>query len=100
MHEVRIPELQDDQTLVELTTATICGSNRHSVLGREGVGTVLVIRNPNSQVGQRVVFTVTAPYMESDRCRNGMTGERRNLKTVTRFLMTAGHCTYINKQLT
>ncbi|MDO5028973.1 MAG: zinc-binding dehydrogenase [Corynebacterium sp.] len=91
IHDIPIPELQDGETLVELTTATICGSDRHTVLGRrsapcpsilghEGVGIVRATRNPKLQVGQRVVFSVTAPCMECDRCVKGMTAKCRNLK--------------------
>lgn len=91
MHEVPIPDLQDGETLVELTTATICGSDRHTVLGRrsapcpsilghEGVGIVRATRNPELQVGQRVIFSVAAPCMECDRCKRGMTAKCRHLK--------------------
>lgn len=91
LHEVPIPDLQDGETLVELTIATICGSDRHTVLGRrsapcpsilghEGVGIVRATRNPDLQVGQRVVFSVTAPCMECDRCERGMTAKCRTLK--------------------
>ncbi|MCT1548290.1 MULTISPECIES: zinc-binding dehydrogenase [Corynebacterium] len=91
MQEVPIPALQEGETLVEITTATICGSDRHTVLGRrsapcpsvlghEGVGVVRATRNPDLQVGQRVVFSVTAPCMECDRCERGMTAKCRNLK--------------------
>ena len=91
MQEVPIPALQEGETLVEITTATICGSDRHtvfgrrsapcpSVLGHEGVGVVHATRNPDLQVGQRVVFSVTAPCMECDRCERGMTAKCRNLK--------------------
>lgn len=91
MQEVRIPALQEGETLVEITTATICGSDRHTVLGRrsapcpsvlghEGVGIVRATRNPDLRVGQRVVFSVTAPCMECDRCERGMTAKCRNLK--------------------
>lgn len=91
MQEVPIPALQDGETLVEITTATICGSDRHTVLGRrsapcpsvlghEGVGIVRATRNPDLQAGQRVVFSVTSPCMECDRCERGMTAKCRNLK--------------------
>ncbi|WP_288818776.1 alcohol dehydrogenase catalytic domain-containing protein [uncultured Corynebacterium sp.] len=91
IHEVPIPDLQDGEALVELTTATICGSDRHTVLGRrstpcpsilghERVGVVRATRNPDLQVGQRVVFSVTAPCMKCDRCECGMTAKCRNLK--------------------
>ncbi|WP_246817693.1 MULTISPECIES: alcohol dehydrogenase catalytic domain-containing protein [unclassified Corynebacterium] len=83
--------MQEGETLVEITTATICGSDRHTVLGRrsapcpsvlghEGVGVVRATRNPDLQVGQRVVFSVTAPCMECDRCRKGMTAKCRKFK--------------------
>ncbi len=91
MQEVPIPALQEGETLVEITTATICGSDRHTVLGRrsapcpsvlghEGVGIVRDTRNPDLRVGQRVVFSVTAPCLECDRCERGMTAKCRNLK--------------------
>ncbi|WP_256890775.1 alcohol dehydrogenase catalytic domain-containing protein [Corynebacterium amycolatum] len=91
IQEVPIPDLQNGETLVELTTATICGSDRHTVLGRrntpcpsilghEGVGVVRATGNPDLQVGQRVAFSVTSPCMECDRCRKGMTAKCRNLK--------------------
>lgn len=91
IHEVPIPELQDGETLVELTTATICGSDRHTILGRrsapcpsvlghEGVGVVRATRNSDLQIGQRVVFSVTAPCIKCDRCACGMTAKCRNLK--------------------
>lgn len=90
MQEVPIPVLQEGETLVE-STATICGSDRHTVLGRrsapcpsilghERVGVVRATRNPGLRVGKRVVFSVTAPCMECDRCRKGMTAKCRNLK--------------------
>lgn len=91
MQDVPIPALQGGETLVEITTATICGSDRHTVLGRrsapcpsilghEGVGVVRATRNPDLQVGQRVVFSVTAPCMKCDRCERDMTAKCRNLK--------------------
>lgn len=91
MQEVPIPALQEGETLVEITTATICGSDRHtvldrrsapcpSVLGHEGAGIVRATRNPSLRVVQRVVFSVTAPCMQCDRCERGMTAKCRNLK--------------------
>lgn len=91
LQEIPIPELQEGETLVEITTATICGSDRHTVLGRrsapcpsvlghKGVGVVRATRNPDLQIGQRVVFSVTVPCMECDRCKKGMTAKCRNLK--------------------
>lgn len=90
---VPTPLLQPGETLVRLTMATICGSDRHtvsgrrsqpcpSVLGHEGVGIVVATANPNLTVGQRVTFAVTAPCHECDRCRSGFTAKCRHvLKT-------------------
>lgn len=91
LQEAAVPELSPGETLVALTTATICGSDRHTVLGRrsapcpsilghEGVGLVCATKNPRLRVGQRVAFAVTAPCMSCDRCRRGMTAKCRNLK--------------------
>lgn len=91
LQEVAIPELSHGESLVALTTATICGSDRHTVLGRrsapcpsilghEGVGIVCATKNPGLRVGQRVAFAVTAPCLDCDRCRGGMTAKCRNLK--------------------
>ncbi len=91
MQEVPTPALQEGETLVEITTATICGSDRHTVLGRrsapcpsildhEAIGIVRATHNPDLRVGQRVVFSVTSPCMECDRCERGMTAKCRNLK--------------------
>lgn len=88
-----LPHLADGETLVRLTTATICGSDRHtvsgrrsqpcpSVLGHEGVGIVQATNNPSLAVGQRVTFSVTAPCMGCDRCLAGRTAKcRRVMKT-------------------
>lgn len=90
---VPTPVLQPGETLVRLTMATICGSDRHtvsgrrsqpcpSVLGHEGVGIVVATANPNLTVGERVTFAVTAPCHECDRCRSGFTAKCRHvLKT-------------------
>lgn len=87
------PRLAEGETLIRLTTATICGSDRHtvsgrrsqpcpSVLGHEGVGVVQETNNPSLAVGQRVIFSVTAPCMDCDRCSSGRTAKcRRVMKT-------------------
>ncbi|QDZ42866.1 alcohol dehydrogenase catalytic domain-containing protein [Corynebacterium sp. sy039] len=84
------PQLQPGESLVRITTASICGSDRHtvtgrrkqacpSVLGHEGVGIVEQTRNPLLVPGQRVTFSVTAPCMSCDRCEMGCTAKCRNL---------------------
>lgn len=93
LESIELPELSEGETLVRLRTATICGSDRHtvsgrraqpcpSILGHEGVGEVIATQNPDIEVGQRVTFSVTAPCMNCDRCRAGRTAKcRRVLKT-------------------
>lgn len=90
---VPIPALKPGETLVRLSMATICGSDRHtvsgrrsqpcpSVLGHEGVGIVVATENPAITLGQRVTFAVTAPCHDCDRCRAGFTAKCRHvLKT-------------------
>lgn len=84
------PRLANGETLIRLTTATICGSDRHtvsgrrsqpcpSVLGHEGVGVVQETTNPSLAEGQRVIFSVTAPCRECDRCCAGRTAKCRHV---------------------
>ncbi|RAF03859.1 dehydrogenase, partial [Burkholderia multivorans] len=72
-------------TLVRLTTATVCGSDRHtvaghrpapspSVLGHEGVG-VIAATTADHAVGQRVVFAVTAVCGDCLHCRRGLSAK-------------------------
>lgn len=87
------PCLRKGESLIRLTAATICGSDRHtvagrrvqpspSVLGHEGVGIVEQTRNLRLDCGQRVVFSVTAPCMKCKKCQAGYTAKCENvLKT-------------------
>ncbi|MGD7002893.1 alcohol dehydrogenase catalytic domain-containing protein [Corynebacterium halotolerans] len=80
-----VPELAEGDSLVRMTTATVCGSDRHtvsgrrpgacpSVLGHEGVG-VVEATNADLPVGQRVVFAVTAVCGECGHCRRGLSAK-------------------------
>lgn len=87
--DLPLPEVSDlaaGESLIRLRTATICGSDRHtvsgrrpgacpSILGHEGVGTVLLTRNPDLRVGQRVVFSVTASCGTCRNCRRGLSAK-------------------------
>ncbi len=91
--DLPLPEASDlaaGESLVRLSTATICGSDRHtvsgrrsgacpSILGHEGVGTVLLTRNPDLRVGQRVVFSVTASCGNCRNCRRGLSAKCENV---------------------
>lgn len=86
MVAVPLPELKQDELIVEMRAATICGSDRHTVLGRrsspspsilghEGVGVVIASRREGVEVGQRVVLAVTAVCGTCDYCRRGLTAK-------------------------
>ncbi|WIM67117.1 alcohol dehydrogenase catalytic domain-containing protein [Corynebacterium breve] len=96
--DIPLPELNTDELLVELTAATICGSDRHtvegrrsspcpSILGHEGVGVVVASRRATVPVGTRVVFSVTAVCGTCAMCTRGLTA-----KCTT--VMKAGHEEY------
>lgn len=80
-----IPPLAPGETLVRLTTATVCGSDRHtvaghrpapspSVLGHEGIG-VIAATTADRTVGQRIVFAVTAVCGDCRNCRRGLSAK-------------------------
>lgn len=80
-----LPELRDGESLIRLTTATVCGSDRHtvrgrrpgacpSVLGHEGVGVVEDSR-ADLPLGQRVVFSVTSVCGECENCKRGLSAK-------------------------
>lgn len=84
--EIALPTLGEDEVLVKLTTATICGSDRHtvsgrrsgacpSILGHEGVGIVTESRRGGVEPGDRVVFSVTSSCGRCDNCRRGLTAK-------------------------
>ncbi|MDN5833354.1 MAG: alcohol dehydrogenase catalytic domain-containing protein [Brevibacterium sp.] len=79
------PELAEGESLIRLTTATVCGSDRHtvrgrrpgacpSVLGHEGVGVVEGSR-ADLTPGQRVVFSVTSVCGQCRNCRRGLSAK-------------------------
>ncbi len=90
---VDLPELQDGELLVALSVATICGSDRHtvtgrrpgpypSILGHEGVGTVVATRRAGLGIGDRVVFSVTDTCGRCDRCRSGLSAKCVSVRKV------------------
>ena len=87
------PSLREGESLIRMNSATICGSDVHtisgrrrqpcpSILGHEGAGVVVATKNPDLAPGQRVTFSVIAPCLKCDRCRQGRTAKCRSvLKT-------------------
>ena len=80
-----LPELAEGESLIRLTAATVCGSDRHtvrgrrpgacpSVLGHEGVG-VIEDSQAEHPLGQRVVFSVTSVCGDCDNCRRGLSAK-------------------------
>lgn len=79
---VEAPQLKEGERLVEMRVAAVCGSDRHtvsgrrsgacpSVLGHEGVGTI--VAGPG--VDKRVVFSVTSICGECTNCKRGLTAK-------------------------
>lgn len=80
-----VPELAAGESLVRLTAATVCGSDRHtvsgrrsgacpSILGHEGVGVVAATK-ADLVVGQRVVFGVTSICGTCENCQRGLSAK-------------------------
>ncbi|WP_257162438.1 zinc-binding dehydrogenase [Corynebacterium cystitidis] len=87
---VPVPELGPDELIVEMSAASICGSDRHtvsgsrsaprpSILGHEGVGTVIESRRDGFEPGQRVVFSVAAVCGRCDNCQRGLSAKCRSV---------------------
>ena len=86
------PDLAAGESLIRLSTATVCGSDRHtvrgrrpgacpSVLGHEGVGVVEDSR-AGLPLGQRVVFSVTSVCGECENCRRGFSAKCESVAKV------------------
>lgn len=91
--EVDLPRLAENEVLVEIEVATVCGSDRHtvsgkrpgacpSVLGHEGAGRVVATERDGVKVGDRVVFAVTSVCGTCLRCRRGITAKCGNVRKV------------------
>ena len=87
-----LPDPGPGETLVRVRAATVCGSDRHSVLGRrsaacpsvlghEGTATVVAtdggttVDGTRLTCGDRVVFGVTASCGDCTNCRRGLTAK-------------------------
>lgn len=86
------PQLAPGESLIRLTAATVCGSDRHtvsgrrsgacpSVLGHEGVGIVEETRG-DVPVGTRVVFSVTSVCGQCRNCRRGLSAKCSSVRKV------------------
>lgn len=93
MEQIEFPKLGDNELLIALRVATVCGSDRHtisgrraspypSILGHEGVGTVVASRRGGIQVGDRVVFSVTDTCGRCDRCLVGLSAKCTSVRKV------------------
>ena len=91
--QVSLPEINDGEILVEMTAATICGSDRHtvsgrrsgprpSILGHEGIGKVVVSQRHGVRVGDRVVFSVTDTCGSCSRCKAGLSAKCHKVRKV------------------
>lgn len=87
--QVPQPSVVEGERLVEMHVAAVCGSDRHTVLGRrsgacpsilghEGVG--VIVEGPGR--GKRVVFSVTSVCGECDFCTRGLSAKCVNVLKV------------------
>lgn len=86
------PQLGPGESLIRLTAATVCGSDRHtvsgrrpgacpSVLGHEGVG-IVEESHADVAVGTRVVFSVTSVCGDCRNCRRGLSAKCTSVRKV------------------
>jgi threonine 3-dehydrogenase len=99
LESVAVPQLQPGDVLARVRLATVCGSDRHTVSGRRdqpcpsilghetvaeitalGAGDIRDVSGRQLLVGQRVIWSVTLPCGECDRCRSGVTAKCRAVK--------------------
>lgn len=108
IEELPVPPLQSGEVLVEITLATVCGSDRHtvngrraqphpSVLGHEAVGRIVALEGAVHtvdgealRIGDRVIWSVTLPCGQCDRCQSGLTAKCRTLKKTGHEAMDSG----------
>lgn len=94
LREVELPDPGPGELLVRVDLATVCGSDLHtvsgrrtapspSILGHEAVGRV-VAAGPDAdrEIGERVVWSVTAACGRCARCRRGFTAKCERVRKV------------------
>ncbi|WP_280398288.1 zinc-binding dehydrogenase [Nocardia carnea] len=94
VREVELPEPGPGELLVRVRLATVCGSDLHtvsgrrpapspSILGHEAVGHV-VAAGPGAEqeIGDRIVWSVTAACGRCGRCRRGFTAKCEQVRKV------------------
>lgn len=94
LRDVELPEPGRGELLVRVDLATVCGSDLHtvsgrrtapspSILGHEAVGRV-VAAGPDAdrEIGERVVWSVTAACGLCARCRRGFTAKCERVRKV------------------
>ncbi|WP_166969017.1 zinc-binding dehydrogenase [Brevibacterium atlanticum] len=100
VREFAPPTLGPGESLIRLTAATVCGSDRHtvsgrrpgacpSVLGHEGVGIVEETRG-DVPVGTRVVFSVTSVCGDCRSCRRGLSAKCTSVRKVGHEAVESG----------
>lgn len=92
--EVALPEPGPGELLVRVRLATVCGSDLHtvsgrrpapapSILGHEAVGHVVAAGlGAEQEIGDRIVWSVTAACGRCARCRRGFTAKCEQVRKV------------------
>lgn len=99
VEDIPIPPLGPHEVLVRIGLATVCGSDRHtvsgrrpapcpSILGHEATGIVETVGPGGANfldgspvaAGDRVIWGVTVPCGQCDRCTGGMTAKCRTVR--------------------
>ncbi|MGW1739857.1 zinc-binding dehydrogenase [Nocardia sp. NPDC001965] len=94
LRDIELPTPGPGELLVRVSLATVCGSDLHtvagrrpapspSILGHEAVGRV-VAAGPDTEheIGERVVWSVTAACGRCARCRRGFTAKCERVRKV------------------
>ncbi|MGI5222645.1 zinc-binding dehydrogenase [Nocardia sp. CA-290969] len=94
VREVELPEPGPGELLVRVRLATVCGSDLHtisgrrpapspSILGHEAVGHVVAAGlGAEQEIGDRIVWSVTAACGRCARCRRGFTAKCEQVRKV------------------
>lgn len=108
LESIDVPPLSGGDALVRVRLATLCGSDRHTVLGHRqqpfpsilghetvgeivatGAGVARSVGGDSLAVGDRVIWSVTLPCGSCDRCARGMSAKCRTVRKAGHEALTS-----------